>query len=318
MVSSEPGRLLTSTSRLAALWRASRRVYPELGIRNIIRRIRYVREAETIWPALSRLLRAPPGSPLDRHITDRPQILAFVEAPYIHAGWDAAKRLGVFQRQFDYLQDMGAAFDFGPALSIELMKIEELGPDYLIVMDKPAWFQREGLLALNIFRENIRLFTLSFSFDRDGDDRVLMIGAVQGRRIEGALEEYRQLTKLACGMRPRDLLIDIVRMLAKSVGATKMMGISDGQRHHRSPYFGLDTARELPLDYDEIWRDRGGVERGDGFFDLPLKRQVRPLEEISSKKRSMYRARYAMMDRIEEQLNERLPRLRPVRRPEAD
>jgi uncharacterized protein VirK/YbjX len=72
------------------------------------------------------------------------------------------------------------------------------------------------------------------------------------------------------------------------------------------------------LNYDEVWRDRGGVERDDGFFELPVERQVREIEDVPSKKRQMYRQRYAMMDSIEQRLLSALPTLKPVVRPEAD
>lgn len=248
----------------------------------------------------------------------RSQVLGFVEAPFINATWNAHTRLTTFLRQFHYLQEMGAAFSFDPTHSIELLRLDELGPDYHVVLDKPKWFQREGLLTLNIFRGNLRLNSLSFSFDQLGTERIVMIGAIQGRKIEGALDAYRELTKLAHGVRPRDLLIDILRMLAAQEGADRMIAVSDTCRHHRSPYFGKNVARELPLDYDEIWRDRGGVDRGDGFFELPIKRQVRNIEDVTSKKRQMYRQRYAMLDSIEARLGRVLPELEPVVRSEAD
>jgi uncharacterized protein VirK/YbjX len=274
--------------------------------------------ARAVWPLLSQLLDAAPSSALGRLVGCRTQVLGFVEAPYINASWDAHTRLTVFLRQFHYIQAMGLPFSFDPTHSIELLRLDELGPDYHVVLDKPKWFQREGLLTLNIFRGNLRLNSLSFSFDHLGDERIIMIGAIQGRRIEGALEEYRQLTKLAHGVRPRDLLIDILRMLAAHQGVTRMIAVSDACRHHRSPYFGKDVARELPLDYDEIWRDRGGVDANDGFFELPVERQVRSIEEVPSKKRQMYRQRYAMLDGIEARLSRVLPELEPVVRPEAD
>jgi uncharacterized protein VirK/YbjX len=107
-------------------------------------------------------------------------------------------------------------------------------------------------------------------------------------------------------------------MLAMEVGAVRMIGVSDACRQHRSPYFDKNVHRQLPLDYDAIWRDRGGVDRGDGFFELPLQRQIRNIEEVPSKKRQMYRQRYAMLDNIEARLRRVSPELEPVVRPEAD
>ena len=305
-------------SSLGRYWQASAKVYPERGLRSLIRRARYVDQARRVAPQLDRLLDSPSDSRLGRYVAERPEVVGLVVAPFINARWDARKRLDSFLSQFDYLEKLGPAFDFNISHSVELPRIEALGDDYLIVLDKPKWFQREGLLALNIFRGNVRLFTLAFSFDDLDGKRTVIIGALQGRRIEGALDEYRQLTKLAHGLRPRDLLIDCLRVIASAVGAERIIAVSDACRHHRHAFFGQDPKRELPLDYDEIWKDRGGEEIGAGFFELPLERQQRSLDEVSAKKRSMYRQRYAMLDAMEKDIRETLPCLTPVVRPEAD
>jgi len=303
---------------IVRLWGIAGVVYPHRGLRNFWRRACYVRQAIRVRHLLAQLSEAPPSSPLGRHVTIRPQVLNFVEAPFINARWDAAQRLSAFLRQFEIAQSMGEVFGFDPDKSVEILTLEWFGPDYLIVMDKPSWFQREGIFTINIFRQNLRLISLCFSFDIENGERIVVIGAVQGRRIDGALDEYRQLTKLANGMRPRDFLIDIVRILGAVMGAQRMIAISDACRQHRSPYFGRDTKRTLALDYDEIWRDRGGVPRSDGFFELSIDRQVRDIDEIPSKKRQMYRQRYAMMDAIEERIRKTLKDLKPTIRPEAD
>lgn len=300
------------------LWQAAAIAYPEAGLRTLVKRIRYAVRARRVWPLLAQLLDAAPSSPLGRFVAARTDVLGFVDAPFINASWDAETRLSTFLRQFHHLQTMGKLFSFDAKHSVELLQLEELAPDYHVVLDKPKWFQREGLLTLNIFRRNLRLISLSFSFDRLGNELIVMVGAIQGRRIEGALDEYRELTKLAHGLRPRDLLVDILRMLGAHEGAARMIAVSDACRHHRSPYFDRNVGRELPLDYDEIWRDRGGVDRGDGFYELPVERQVRNIDDIPSKKRQMYRQRYAMLDSIEARLRDALPGLEPVVRPEAD
>lgn len=300
----------------ARLKSASRRVYPESGIRDIIKRARFVARARKMPVLMSRLLDS--TGALGRCVEQRPEVIGLVDAPFVNARWDSATRIETFLRQFAYLESLGAPFDFDVTHSIELPHVADLGDDYLLVLDKPGWFQREGLLTLNIFRENLRLFSLSFSFDELDGKRTAMIGAIQGRRIQGALDEYRQITKLAHGVRPRDLLIDCLRMIAATAGAERIVAVSDACRHHRHRFFSRDVDRELPLDYDEIWKDRGGVEIDGGFFELPPERQVRPLETISSKKRSMYNKRYAMLDRLQGELEANLTKLQPVIRPEAD
>lgn len=309
---------MTQLGRLSLLWRVSGPITSGRGAPRLIRRIRYARDALGSSDALSLLLDAPPKSLLGRTVAGRPELLRFVQAPYINAAWDADTRIRTVVRHIDMLDRLGSSFGFDIEESLELLPLDMLGPDYHVVLDKPIWFHREGVLALNLFKSNLRLFSIAFAIDDAGGSPTMLIGGIQGRSLPNALDEYRELTRLAHGLRPRDLLIELLRMLARAIGATRMLAISDALRQHRSRYFGPDTDRVLPLNYDDIWRDRGGVEAADGFFALPVERQSRSEEEIPAKKRQMYRRRYELLDALEQTLSSRLAEARPVVRPQAD
>jgi uncharacterized protein VirK/YbjX len=319
--------VVVGLSELRRLWRMSGEVYGETAPSRLRKRFRYVARAREVEPLLLSIIDAPAGSLLWRHVTERRSIvLGLVDAPYINARWGRKERLEAFVRQCALVGAMGALFDFALNESIELPPIPDLAPDYSIIMDKPAWSQREGLLAISVFHANVRLFSISFSFDDVDGKKTLMIGGVQGRRIEGALEEYRRLTDLAHGLHPRKLLIEILRMVGAEVGVQRIVAISDACRHHRHDFFGKNKLRDLPLDYDEIWRDRGGFEMEDrSFFEIPLNRLVRDLDDLSElspkkrkKRRHQYRLRYPMLDAMESDIRAAMPNLRPVVRPEPE
>jgi len=160
---------------------------------------------------------------------------------------------------------------------------------------------REGQAVLDLFIAETRIFSLAFSL-RDEQGLTAVIGAIQGRDIEGALDTYRELTGALHGMRPRDFLVEMFRALCATLGVQRIVAVSDASRHHRSPYFGKVTDKRFPLDYDEVWTERGGTALDDDFFALPVKPTRRSIEEIPSKKRSMYRKRYEMLDRLEAKL----------------
>ncbi len=65
-------------------------------------------------------------------------------------------------------------------------------------------------------------------------------------------------------------------------------------------------ASTFRLRYDEIWRERGGVDGGEGFYSLPVEAGRRSDDEIPAKKRAMYRQRYAFLDSIEVQMKNAL------------
>lgn len=261
------------------------------SVRTLPRRVKFMIDAIRHRNQLTPLLNS--AGFVVQSVEDNPAYLGMFKAPYIHAQWDAETRINRLIQHLAILPELNLPIRSNQGMVIA--NLRDIGPEYSVVIDRPFWFHREGVLAINLFRDNLRLFTLSFAFERTQDGLVCLIGGIQGRNIPNALDQYRIFTKQAHGLRPRDLLIDLLREFVLAKGATKILCIADEYRHTRSLFFGADTMRPLPLNYDEIWLDRGGKEAEDGFFDLPLQTNERPLEEIAAKKRSMYRQRYAMM-----------------------
>jgi uncharacterized protein VirK/YbjX len=171
--------------------------------------------------------------------------------------------------------------------------------------------------VLNLFRRNVRLMSLAFALEEQNGHLVALIGAIQGRDIEGIRDEFRQMTKDSFGIRPRDLLIDLFRAFARQIGVEALQGIADAHRHHRSPFFSKNRNRSFSLNYDEIWQDRGG-EREGYFFRISPRRQDRDEADIPARKRAMYRKRYELLDALEDRLREAMKSAVPVYKGDAD
>jgi len=300
------------------LWAASGRVATGKGSRGLMARLRIMRAGWHHREALGTLLHAPAHGLLARLVGERPEFLAFAEAPYLCAGWDTPTRIAHFARHAATAESLGGMFAMAVDEGVELLDLAEIRPGYHVVLDKPMWFHREGQFALNLFRDNLRLFSLSFAVTRAEAGLTAMIGGIQGRNLDGMLDEYRIVTKAAEGLRPRDLLIELFRMLCRAVGVAEIYAVSDAARHHRSPYFGKDTGRPLPLDYDAIWEERGGERIDRDFFSLPIARQSRDPADIPARKRAMYRKRYELLDRLEAAMAAGIKDAKPARRPEAE
>jgi uncharacterized protein len=290
---------------------------PGHGIGARLNRWRFKRDAKRHAASFATLLNAPADTTMGRLVDDRPEILTFIRAPYLCAGWPVEERLTRFAAQIALLADH-PPLDFRVAQSIELMSLPEIGDAIHVVIDKPMWFHREGTLAINLFDANTRLFTLVFALEPTASGKRALIGGIQGRNFDDALDRYRDLTKSAHGIRPRDLIIELFRLVCAQLGVTEILAIADKGRQNRHPYFGKDVMRDLPLDYDAIWQDRGGTSFDEWFFTLPLHGDRRADADIPAKKRSMYRQRYAMLDGIEARIGAAWRAMVPLTRPEAD
>lgn len=236
-----------------------------------------------------------------------------VQWPYISRLWEAPVRFDVLASHYEEVaRHHRQLLLLGRDERLVLFDLAAYSAACTLVLDRPFWFMREGELVLNLFQGELRVASLAFTLCRREGELCIFIGAVQGIHkgvdSERSLEIYRVLTKDFEGLRPRSLLIEVLKCLARHVGATRLYAVGDGYRHHRHPYFGAEKARELPTDYDAIWREHGATpsERED-FFAMPLAASRKPVEEIPSKKRAMYRRRHELLEQIFARVEAALP-----------
>ncbi len=234
-----------------------------------------------------------------------PRILQLVERPYINNKWPVGKRLDVIATHYELLNNIDTNLSvIGCADSVQLADLGHICPQLTVTIDHARWLLCEGELVLNLFMGDLRVVSLAFSIGGDVlGTTCIYVGALQGihRGIphEQSLAIYRDLTKQLNGLRPKPLIVDVLRMMATQLGANRILAVADDNRQHRHPYFGKRERRSLASNYDEIWQELGGrLDSESGFYDIPLQYSDRDLSEIPSKKRAMYRRRYEMLDFI--------------------
>lgn len=260
--------------------------------------------------ALMPILRGTPGSSLHRYVQERPDTTGFLIWPYQCASWEPEQRVRRIAEHFAILDRIGAPFPFSVDEKLLLWDLDQYSPGVRIILDQPSWLFREGLLALNIFCGDFRAYSVAFSLFGQPEAAGIFIGGMQGRSTEGALETYKVLTKDFHGMRPRDLLLDCLKLLAPALQARHILAVADEHRHLRHPYFGNDQNDHA--DYDAMWQERGGVRADRCFWELPMELSLRPLDDVPSRKRAQYRRRNEMLENL--QLgNELLPSSRLLR-----
>lgn len=299
-------------SAAALVRRALPAIAPGRGLSALRLRGRVIAAALRHRAALTALARDPSPA-LAQIARTRPHVLVGpLVWPYLCAGWDAEARLSRLTAHYRAVDGLGAPFPFDPDSRLVLAELDDIHPGLRLVMDQPRWFIREGGLTLNLFVDDFRAYSLAFSLaDLPEGGRELLIGGLQGRNTEAANDLYRDLTKDAHGLRPRDLLLEACRILARHWDVRKMRGVRDSERHHHHPFFS--GKKIAPQDYDGIWRDRGGVLEGTQFWTLPVAPDRRPDEEIKPNKRSLYRRRYRFLDALEQDMLAALPDRQAVR-----
>lgn len=301
-VLSSSGAHVAAISLGALVWhwlRLSRAVHPGLSPRSLWRALRLF-VGKMRWLPLVRPWYSDTSNPaLLQILRLRPDIVCAADRPYINTTWTPRERLNAIQRHYRLIRGRLTFLGFAPGEQLRIGSVDLDGGALDIVLDKPDWFVHEGEVTLSLFRGGLRLYSLVFLLGCQDGRRVAYIGALQGMGDANALAIYRDLTHTLHGLRPRDLLINTLRMLCAEVGIERILAVSDAHSMGSSDYF----SREKPqTTYDVAWLDHRGVDLGDGFFELPAGQVRRPHEQIPSRKRAQYRRRYEMLDALKAQM----------------
>lgn len=220
-----------------------------------------------------------------------PLVKRFVLSPYVSSKWGFGDRMMAMANHYRLI---GAAPPFWRIPQDDckdVLSIECEGGTLRVVVDRPGWMRGEGEIAISLFWNVDRIYTAMVMLGEADDGQYMLIGALQGDGRERK-DLYKQLTKTLHGLRPRDFLLDITKMMAACTGCTYLMAVSDATHRSNHPL----TRAKKGTGYNQVWVENGGVlDRKTGLFVMPVHTEQRTMEDIPSHKRAMYRRRYEML-----------------------
>ncbi|MBP8172881.1 MAG: DUF535 domain-containing protein [Aeromonadaceae bacterium] len=259
-------------------------------------------ELERLWrvvgaPALAPLLAADPG------IVEKPL------RPYLHANASLGERVTLLCQHYAFLQEHHAGllarlFTHQGILLGSYPASE--GESIRIVLRHDVTFRREGELSISLLNEaGQRLYSCAFNITERAGVRALVIGSLQGPEpaVVEPMALIQQLTKRGFGLRPKSLMVMLAFMLARAWQIDHLYAIPKAAHVFQAKRYRHRNGLAMHADYDELWREFDAIELADNLWQLPSY-QRRPLEEIASKKRSMYRQRYGWLDALESAIQE--------------
>jgi uncharacterized protein VirK/YbjX len=179
---------------------------------------------------------------------------------------------------------------------------------YAVDVDMNLDHPQEGLWRLSLrCPDHLRLFAICFSII---PGPTIFIGAVQGGRSTEASsipERIRLATKDFEGVRPNFLLFDVVRALAALWRVESICGVSN--RHQLKAHSSSMHANAVRFSYDAFFQELGARPRCDGNWDVPTSACDRRIADAPSKKRAMYRRRFALLNELRSEVRTSLESL---------
>ncbi|GAB3430807.1 VirK/YbjX family protein [Massilia solisilvae] len=241
------------------------------------------------------------------YVRNWPRFLYKIYRPYLTATLSMDARLAVLSSHYQFMFEHG----LGPLLvqashsGVPLVAFEgKGGTAYRLVLRAVGTnLEREGELVLQLCQGDELVYSAAFTFAWRGESHAVNIGCVQGGRSAGNQDAIRLATRELHGMRPRQLLVTLVRQLGHQFGCAQLMLVSNENRVVRC---AMRKGRVL-ADYNQAWEEMGAERMADGDYRIacaPL--QAPDLEAIPSKKRSEARKRHELMTFLATTLNERL------------
>lgn len=225
---------------------------------------------------------------------------------YISKKWSIYNKMDVIESHYKAVNAFANFLHVHHNQYINLFQSESSYGDFRIVVDSLAWMRAEGEVTLSLFYRDIRLHWLTFSIATVNNDHVMMIGAIQG--WAGVLRDEKEsikkinleLSKKLHQLHPRILLLYCLKMIARFITVPEIWGIS--QEYHRTKVWHKFVMRGQLKGYSSFWLEHGGLLNNEGFYVISTKKRYKPIEQVPTNKRLLYKKRYQLLDIIEAQL----------------
>jgi uncharacterized protein VirK/YbjX len=273
-------------------------MHPALTLINLKHQVVMLGRALIFLPDMQKWFGISDNPLLTRALERFPLISGAIYWPYVNHKWSMNRRLSTIDQHFRMLDGKASILAHATFEEVELAQLDEKYPGLRLVLDKAMWFAREGEIVLNLFINNHRYYSIAFTLGIEAGQPLILVGALQGIHAASANEVYRDITHALHGMRPRDFLMVALKMLCGELGIRRIWAVTNEYRQHNSPYFGDSHKDKVLAPYNEVWTEHGGVELGNGFFEIPVVVKHKDMSEIPSRKRAVYRRRYEMLDKL--------------------
>ena len=299
------------------LWRLGKRIYKTENWREVHRLVVFLgrslfhasqMESLYLWfqeDAVRREILAHQPFPMEQ-----------VTRAFFYAGSTFGERKALIQHHFELLQANMTPENVVRFGSFDARyKIWDAGAedvDWYAMLNFEPVQRKEGLLSVMMMLGDEELYQIRCWLDRRAGEDCLVIGAMQGPNMEGAKDIVKDITKRSHRYRTKNLILYMTQAVARSLGMKHIYAVTNAgyyaQNHVRRD-------RKLKTDFGAFWEEAGGHKTDDPRFDeLPLVEPRKTMEEVPTRKRAVYRRRFAFLDDVDAQIAASMAKI--LRQPE--
>jgi len=253
----------------------------------------------------------------------QPRLIDKPIRPYMNANWGVVRRIDSIKSHYRWLNALMRPTTierfFRPApVLLAAWNLDNKSAQLSLCLSYNGSFEREGELTLGLYRQvgivlqpctpKDLIVSLTFSMVSEGEaNSVLYIGCIQAQPAPNILETLRSITKQCFGLRPKALLVEAAKSMARRWNA-ELKGIDPDVHPFTSLRYRLSSRKRAAVAsmramYLSLWSDFDGQATSSGWFDLPRAQRLRADSEVPVHKRRMYAQRNAFLQHLDLSLN---------------
>ena len=183
----------------------------------------------------------------------------------------------------------------------EIWRSKDEGSVWKAILTFEPGQRKEGMLSVMMLLGDEALYQIIFwlGYDAAGEES-LFIGAMQGPNMAHAREIVKEATKRAHRYRTKNLILYMTQAVARALALKHIYAVSN-EGYYANNHVRRD--RKLKTDFGAFWEEAGGhVTKDARFYELPLTESRKTMEEVPTRKRAVYRRRFAFQDDVDAQI----------------
>lgn len=179
-----------------------------------------------------------------------------------------------------------------------LWENEHEGEPLRLVLYYEPGQRKEGLLSVILRLGKSALYQMIFWIQKNPKGEwAAYIGAMQGPNMDNAKEVIKKITKQCHAYRTKNLILHAMQEVARNLGIRHLYAVTN-YGYYANNHVRID--RKLKTDFSMFWGESGGQACEDKrFFELPLVEYRKAMDEVPTRKRAVYRRRFALIDEVD-------------------
>lgn len=246
---------------------------------------------------------------LDYFLTQQSNLPAKLQRPYLASNFSRCKQYKALRYHYDYISTLSSYLIeklYGPYPTLLATLTGKDGLPLFIYIESNDKYAREGELTITVCNQDqIVLVALTFSIVEYQGYPALFIGGLQGSNHEDLKFLIQQATKIAYGSFPKTLALETLLVFADFLKIETLLAVSN-QTHIYNNWRYRRRNKQRFADYNDYWETLHGKENETHYYQLPHRFERKSMESIASKKRSEYRKRYQLLDKLVDDIKQRL------------